>query len=317
MSSDVVLTGARWSVVSRTECPRAGAYGAYQTPEDVPDAEEQERRDRYFQRGHDICNAHRERDAKRLAAQGYTCEEEAEIQWAQGIGHADLRATGPRGKLIVEYTTTKGGDLAEHKVLQVVGYAIADGADAAAVASIDPHTYERHDYPIRIAAHADRARALMDTVDDYVRIGEVPERTCATPHEGRYKMCPFVSTCFDGWTGSPPKRLDGLERELLRLADLEDAIKQTPRGVPVDPEVEGERDALREQLAFYCDPGVEYVTAGISIKRTVSKPTIRFALAKARKAGWDIGCTKDELAAFVSETTSERWTLKRIEERAA
>jgi hypothetical protein len=312
----VTLTGARWSTIARTECPRAGAYGAYQTPEDVPDAEEQERRDRYFQRGTDICDAHRERDCEKLAAQGYECEQEAEIQWAQGVGHADLRATGPRGKLIVEYTTTKGGDLAEHKVLQVVGYAVADGADAAAVASIDPHTYERHDYPIRIAAHADRARELMDTVDDYVRIGELPERTCATPHEGRYKMCPFVSTCFDGWTGTPPKRLDGLERELLRLADLEDAIKRTPRSEPTD-ELEGERDALRETVRVLLRPGRRVRHRRHQHRRTVSKPTIRFALAKARKAGWDIGCTKDELAAFVSETQSERWTIKRIEERAA
>lgn len=310
------LTGARWSTIARTSCPRAGAYGAYNTPEDTPDPEEAERRERYFQRGNDICDAHRLRDAARLAAQGYECEAEAEIDWDVGIGHADLRAVGPRGRLIVEYTTTRGGDLAEHKVLQVVGYAVADGADAACVVSIDPHTYERHDYPVRVSAHAERARALMLAVDDAVRAGELPERCCATPFEGRYRMCPFAGTCFDGWTGDPPKRLDGLEVELLRLADLEDAIRAVPRGEPTD-ELEGERDALREKLSFYCESGVEYVTAGVSVRRTVSKPTTRFALAKARKAGWDIGDKASDLAAFVSESTSERWTIRRIEERAA
>lgn len=300
------LTGARWSLVCRTSCPRAGCYGALGTPMREPS----DAMLALFQRGHDLCNAQRDRDIDTLTALGVTCEKEAEIPWLGGTGHADLKLTKPDGSLhrIDEYTSHMGGDLPDGKAEQCAGYALADGASEAWVHVIDPQTGVWRSYELHLPGMVERVAALQDPIREWIDTHTLPERVCSKPSDAYGIGCPHVDACFADWEAPVTDQLIGLDDVLEQLADAEDSVQSAKALVTL---AEESREELRAKLRGLLPEGVELraTKARIKVKRIVVRRAGSFSLSAWRKAGRPVDAKMAECIGDDSE--SERWYLTR------
>lgn len=315
VSENLDLFGPRWSTICYTGCARAGMYGAQDAPMDEFTPEQRRKRNKRFKLGHKVCDGYRADDVADLTAEGHTCEVEAEVAWPSeapiGTGHADLLVIRPDGaKLIVEYTTTEGAVLGEHKALQCAGYALNAGAEGGTVVSIDTKTGVDEAYPLDVEGLAPRVRELQQSVVDAIQTGHA-ERVCRHPGEGRKRGCPFSKYCFRDWEPPEVDQVIGLDEQLRTLADLED---QYAEAKAVVDEADEARKAMRAELRPLLPVGqdvigaVESDASAVKVKVSVSQRTT-FSVSDARKAGHEIPA---ELKAFEKTSESERWTVRRI-----
>lgn len=141
------------------------------------------------------------------------------------------------------------------------------------------------------------------------KTGELPDRVCEKPSDARGHLCPFADTCFAGWQRPDPKHLDGdialLAIELGHAQDAERAARK------IASEHEAVRKELAERLAGWeLEPGVEYMGAGVRVKRTHVNDVERLSYSELKKSGM----LDEELAArlgpFVSRSGAhDRWKV--------
>lgn len=300
------LTGPRWS--SAVQCSRMAAYQAIGVEGDPP-SEETERR---FSRGRRIGEAMANEIIATLAEQGREAVAEHEVPWPVGdpigVGHVDVYV--PAENYPIEVVSTEGCVLPPNKALQVAGYAKNLGADRAAVVSVDPKTGDERVYPINVEAFRDEVDRIEADVVRAAMITSLPPRfDGASPGAWPCRECPFLMGCMRDYTPPPAGRLPGLEDDVLRLADLERLIKQTPRGDHV-AEYEAERETIRERLRGVMQPGLDYIENGVRVRRTEVNGRRSFSFSAAEAAGYALPA---DLMPFVTEgKPSERWLVREI-----
>ena len=285
------LTGPRLSGLMMG-CARRTYYEAIGAEAEPHDA----RTLRIFRRGHAVEAAIVKELADELKADGRRLQRQVNIPWPRsepvGTGHADVFI--PREKLIVEITSTAGGALAKRKAMQSAAYAYQHGrAQAAAVLSIDPSTFEEHLYPINVDALVPEIDRLMGLFTDGLKAHEPPPRACVTPLDPLARMCPFARTvCFPDWQSPPPDELlatPALRHAARMMKDRQDDIRLNEKDTA---ELAEKRDANRELLEPYM-PRDEYVQVGdVDVKVIEVQGRQSFDFAAAAAAGVDLSAVE-------------------------
>lgn len=139
--------------------------------------------------------------------------------------------------------------------------------------------------PVMLTAErVEQVEAIAAEIVAAGQSGELPERVCQRPSDGRSRLCPFVAKCFAG--REPPDALD-LDGETAQLAleahQLDMARKQ------LKPAYDLAEAAYKEKVKLLNGrPIVAGVPAhgdGVSVKKTLYGAHEEFSLKKARLAG--------------------------------
>lgn len=300
------LSGPRWS--SAVVCARAAVYQGLGIDGD-PYSDATERR---FGRGRRIGRVIADEIADTLTAQGRAANVEVECPWPRenpvGVGHADV--TIPDESKVIEAVSTAGCALPEHKALQAVGYADSLGYENATVLSVDPHTGDERVYPLNIAELLPRVRAIQDAVVAGLNGGPLPDRMNGSPATpGAYPCddCPFRRRCYDGWAPPPAGSLPDHADDFDRLGAIEIAIKKAGKEGKA---LEAERDEIRARLAPHLVDGMDYIEAGVRVRRTPVAGRRSLSFSAMEAAGWSL---PPEAEPFVSEGKGfDRWTVSEV-----
>lgn len=308
--STLELTGVRPS--SAALCPRRAVYDHQAAEQDPPSAE----LDNWRRRGHAI-EAYR---VAEMRADGAQIETQREVPWPPqdplGVGHIDVYDQAE--KAIVEITSTAGAKLPDHKAVQAALYLHADAdAEQAIVLSIDPSSFDERAYPISLDGLLDDVLHIEETVAHAIRTSTLPERTCHSPWDSTAFFCPYVWTvCFQDWEPAGSDVLFGMLDEAKQLADVTDDLADARRRVKALEERQGElrgslapavpaKRSVKRQVVEDAGP---VMAEGVQLARSVSTSR-RFSLADYEKAGH---VAPAEMEPFITETESDRWTVKRV-----
>jgi len=114
--------------------------------------------------------------------------------------------------------------------------------------------------------------------------GELPERICGRPSDGRGHLCPLIDKCFEGWEAPKIPEAEGeliapLATDAYLAKQRYDAANSEKNAA--EAEWKEKRDALIEAG---CPEG-ESLVPGLVVKRTVVADRQTFSMAKARTAG--------------------------------
>lgn len=297
---------ARWSTAA-TICTRQAAYQALGFPGD-PYPEHVQRR---FFRGTVIGREVARVVADEIRAQGRDVVLEHEQPWPNvepvGVGHADLYEPGRK---VIELVSSADGSLPQRKPVQAAGYAIHRGVREADILVVDPSTYETRRVPVDVDGLRPRVEEVEREMVAAVRDGVIPDRD-PDKHPGAWPCieCPFVKRgCMDDYSPPPYGRLDGHEDAVARLAVIEAEASRVRR---LSKDLEAERDDIRGRLAGVMDPGVDYVAAGVRVRRTRVDGRRTLSFTELEAAGHRL---PDNIAAFVRQSDGhDRWTVKEIE----
>jgi CRISPR/Cas system-associated exonuclease Cas4 (RecB family) len=216
-------TAVRASEMAR--CPRMAALRGLGTEQQEYD--EQTRR--YFARGH----LYTEYVVRQLRVKhgAENVEREVEIHWPLGVGHAD--AYVKPSKLLCEIkstvTPTTSSPMFDMAVQQLRIYLrFHPEAERGALYLINPSDLRGEDV-FEVKLTDEDVTAIDEAVlrvSEALSGGELPDRVCRKPGEGRAHLCPFIEPCFQGWEPPPANQVSD--------ADAVDAAsRRRLRGPPV------------------------------------------------------------------------------------
>jgi hypothetical protein len=299
------LEGARLSELAR--CPRMGALGAIGTQRaDWRDIER-----RYLTRGRMYGKFVAEQLALRYPG---GIEVEREIPWPHGTGHADVYIKPEKMIVEVVSTVTPSPQMLAFKMTQARLYLHFDPeAEHAQVYVIDPSSLMR-DAALPVVLGDEDREQIEEWVADVGRAketGDLPERVCRKPEDGRSHLCPFVEPCFEGWEPVPRGILD--DPEIYELAQKHHLIAEQERvSRTAVSHLATERKEIEQKLADQLEPG-EYEAADLVVRRTHVAAGERLSVAKVRAAGF--GHLLDgPLGPFVTISGEhDRWKVERRE----
>lgn len=300
------MIGARLSALAR--CPRQAAYTALGSASNEPS----DQMHRYLARG----RVFEEYVAAQFEAKyPGQIQSQREITWKLGTGHADIYVTGKRLLVEVVSTVAPTGKILDFKIEQVKLYLRHDAeAEKAAVYVVNPSDLRREELlPVRLTDE-DRERidaTIAEVAAAVESNGESMPACCASsPDECRFShMCSYTDLAWADWEPPPPAVMPEEGRVLLaRLA----ALEQSCRGAQslVDA-AKFERDEVRDLLAPFVEPGVEYEHEGVTVKVSQVKGRETVRLAAARTAGAITPGIEEALAPWTAVgEPSLRWTVK-------
>jgi hypothetical protein len=301
------LEGARLSELAR--CPRMCALGAADTPR--KDWSEQERR--YLTRGRMYGRFVAEQLALRYGVDNI--EVEREVPWPHGTGHADVYIRSEKMLVEVVSSVTPSAQMLSFKIAQARLYLHFDPeAEHAQVYVIDPSSLVRDAAIPVLLRDEDR-----EQIDEWVAAvgvakesGELPERVCGKPADGRAHLCPFVEPCFEGWVAEPRGILQ--DPEILELARQHLIVGRDEKAAKKEAErLTEQRKGIEAELTDYVEPG-EHEIADYVIKRTHVAAGERISAIKVRAAGF--GHLLDgPLGPFVTISGEhDRWKIEQQED---
>jgi hypothetical protein len=296
----------RWSAAVR--CPRWAALGGLGV-EPAPPSDQSRR---YWARGRALG-----RYVADTYAQHYGEDQiirEKAVPWPAGILHGDVFVI-PEGLPVEVKSTTSPSSMIDDAFLQLAGHIHYDpeATDKGVLELVDPSSYERTSIPFRLTAEwRDKVEQRTSSVVKALAAGGsyLPECVCSTPAECSFKFCPYTDVAWEGW--EPPPREQVAEESAQLIVDLYRAKQK--RDVRKEEFEEEERNYRRlcKKLADQLQPGVEYESGALKVKRTTVKGRETFSLKVARSSGmWTPA--HDELfsAAVKVGEPHDRWSVTR------
>jgi hypothetical protein len=205
------------------------------------------------------------------------------------------------------------GEPAEFDYVQLAGqiHFDPDATKDAGVLAIVDRNLKREYLPVVLTDDlVEQVESIAADVVKTARTGELADRVCSKPADGRARMCPFVHTCFADWTPPDPLDLSGdvavLALEVMHAQNLK---REATR---VFETVEAEYKELSGQLAEHeLEAGREYVGAGVKVKRTAFPDSERFSLSKAKKSGAWTMLDDERFGPFVTSSGAHnRWAIE-------
>lgn len=298
----------RWSMAVR--CPRMASLALLGAePEPLTPREEGR-----FQRGKDAQNFYGRKLVAKYGEENVIAEHTVAWPDPKPIGelHVDFKII-PESMAIECKSSESVDSLFESAVRQIGGPLVWDpDLETGAVVFLDRDYQETDVFPVILS---DELRAEVEGIAEKVvtasRTGELPERICSKPSDGRGYFCPLIDHCFSDWEAPAiPEGRDPLP-VLSTNAYLARERYETAKGSYETAEAEWEeaRDALLEEL-----PAGETTVPGLLVKRTDVADSKRFSLSKAEKAGMWTSVHEELFAPFVSMSGAHsRLTFKRTE----
>lgn len=238
------------------------------------------------------------------------------VEWpADGlpIGELHTDAFIVSENLPVEIKSHADGEPTEDDFTQLKGqiHFDPDAGDIGVLIVID-RNLGREQFTVKLT---DDDRQMLDGIAAQVteagRTGQLPERVCGKPSEGRGKFCPFIRECFKGWTPPDPVNLDGDRAELLaeayRLKVRRDQLKE-----PFEEADSEYRSAVSELTENETAAGVEIKGGGVIAKRTDVPARELFSVKDARRSGlWTHAHDQHFETVIKLGGGHTRWTLRR------
>jgi CRISPR/Cas system-associated exonuclease Cas4 (RecB family) len=299
-------TAVRASELAR--CARMAAYrGLGVTPR-----EHDEQTRRYFSRGrlyaHYVC------DQLRAKHGAENVEEEVEIEWPLGVGHADAYIIP--AKLLVEIKSTvtpsTSSPMFEMAVAQLQIYLrYHPEAERGALYLLNPSDLRGEDVFQVVLIEEDRERidAAVAAVRNALDGGDLPPRVCSRPGQARGRLCPFAEPCFEDWAppapslSSDPEVLEVVTR-LVAIKAEERTHKQAVQGLAAGKEL------AQSELAELLPVG-ETVVGPWKVTRTHVQKQPVFQPKVARAAGFPV----EALEEFMRPgAVYDLWKVGRAEE---
>ncbi len=290
------LRGAtRWSMAAR--CPRMAAYGLLGVEPEPPTAREQGR----FARGRDAGHYFARQMKAKHGEENII--EEAAIPWPPPpelpIGELHIDVVVKPEKLGIEAKNTKWVDsMFDAAVTQIAGGVhFSPDLEVGQVVFLD-HEYQVTDtFPVFLTEEiVEKVESIAAQVIEAGKTGKLPERVCEKPSDARSHLCPFAEHCFAGYEAPLPAD----RPDLSELASEGWLIQRDLRaGKASISDLQARWDELKEKLMEAEILG-ETVAGGIRIKRTDRRPSRRFSLSKAEKAGVWNSMLEENLGDFIS-----------------
>jgi hypothetical protein len=148
-------------------------------------------------------------------------------------------------------------------------------------------------------------------IEESLRLGTLPNRTCQNPGSWQARGCAFRTKCFLGWV-SEDMPLEVVEDELPSDADdvlqslmsLGLELKDAKRHIA---SLEGIRDHMRTKLDLPIGRWIKFGD-GCEVRLSSVKGQETLNMSRAREAGWDV---PPELQEFVNQGKGHiRWTFR-------
>lgn len=318
VADDTRLRGkTRWSMSAR--CPRMGAYGLLgETPEE-PDEEMQG----LWERGKMDEAWWIERYLiPRYGRDGLQLQKA--VEWGPGgqiIGELHPDAFVNSEGMPYEIKSHLDGDPAEFDYVQLCGemHFDPDAGSHGALVVIDRNLKWEAIPVVLTSDRVDQVEEIARVVADAGMTGDLPDRVCEKPADGRSRMCPFVDVCFAGWT---PPAVISLDDEVARLAVdvvLLDQARQ-PLKTAYEEADAAYKAAAAKLVPFELQPGRKYESDGgaVTIKRTHVADVEKISLKKLREAGVLTAEDEAKLAPFVTASGAhDRWAVTATDEAIA
>lgn len=211
-----------------------------------------------------------------------------------------------------EIKSRADGEPADFDFIQLAGaiHFDADAGDTGVLAVIDRNLQREYIPVVLNDEMVEQVEDIAAQVVTCARTGELPQRVCSKPADGRSRMCPFVSTCFADWT--PPDAID-LDGDVAVLAlDVMHAQNRKREATKTLEQADTEYRELAARLAEWdLQAGRDYVGAGVKVKRTEFPDSERFSLLKARKAGMWTPSDDERFSPFLSFSGGHnRWAIE-------
>jgi hypothetical protein len=193
-----------------------------------------------------------------------------------------------------------------------------DKLDAGLLVFVDHDLQITHEFPVFLTDElVEQVEEIAAAVIAAGATGQVPERVCGKPADGRGHFCPFIEHCFSDWE-APPASERGDLSELASEGWVIQRDLKTARGST--KELEAQWEAWKEKAAEATEgqpPGLEIMAGPIRLKRIDVKGRETFSLAKARTAGvWGPG-DEERFGAFTKiGEPSVRFDLTKTEAEA-
>jgi hypothetical protein len=295
------LRGAtRWSMAAR--CARQASYGLLGAEPEEPSSRLQGR----FARGRDAGRY----VARQLAAK-YGEENvvfEMAVPWPKapalpvGELHVDIAIVSE--KIAVEVKNTVWVDsMYDSAVTQLAGalYNAPEKFESGLLIFVDNDYQITHEYPIFLTDELrEKVEQIMASVIEAGATGQVPERICEKPADGKKHLCPFIDQCFAGWEKPEPIDAEGLS-QLASEGWLIQRDLQAAKGN--EKELQERWDEWKEHMAAATadqPPGVELLAGPVKIKRIDVKARETFKKSKAVTAGVWTDLDDERFAPFVN-----------------
>jgi hypothetical protein len=276
-------TAVRASEMAR--CPRMAALRGLGTEQQEYD--EQTRR--YFARGH----LYTEYVVRQLRVKhgAENVEREVEIHWPLGVGHAD--AYVKPSKLLCEIkstvTPTTSSPMFDMAVQQLRIYLrFHPEAERGALYLINPSDLRGEDV-FEVKLTDEDVTAIDEAVlrvSEALSGGELPDRVCRKPGEGRAHLCPFIEPCFQGWEPPPANQVSDADAvdAASRLALVKAEERQHREALKA---YESARKQIEGELVDVTAPG-DNVLGPWLVKRTHVERSPVFSEKAARAAGFPV-----------------------------
>lgn len=219
-----------------------------------------------------------------------------------------------------EIKSRASGDPADFDFVQLAGqiHFDPDATKGAGVLAVIDRNLQREYIPVVLTDDLiEQVESLAADVVHTARTGELAERVCQKPADGRARMCPFVDKCFEGWQRPDPLNLDG-DVAVLAL-DVMHAQTRKRDLTKQAEEAEKEYKELAARLAEWeLAPGATYTGSGVKVKRTAFPASEKFSLSTARKAGVWTEDDEQRFAPFVKASGAhDRWAIEQTAPAAA
>ena len=302
----------RWS--SAAKCPRMAVY-AQRGAEARPRTEEEER---ILARGRLFGEYMARRFEARYGPENVTAEKE--VAWGDpgdgtklGVLHTDVYVAPERAAFEVKSSTSPSSVVAA-AVIQNAGQQYFDPeVDKGGVILVEPASLDEITQPVKIndeiegkIHHIAQEIAQAEADPDFL-----PCRVCKKPSDAIGMFCPFADQCFaDPPTYEPPDPIQ-LDADRARLAgELVVVERQLASGKGYIEGAKERRGVLIAELREVTEPGVEYVAAGVRLKRTVFSKTSYAGIGTGIEAG-DLDA--EQLDPYKRTSEQERWTVVETE----
>lgn len=268
---------------------------------------------RYFARGHMF----EEYVAAQLAEKhgSEVVERNVEIPWPLGIGHGDI-GLAIEDPLLIEVKSTVTPSLSSPMIDMAVAQLkiylrFSEVFKRGALYLINPSSLAGEDVIAVGLSYEDEA--IIDGWVESVRLalegGDLPERVCRKPGDGRGRLCPFIAPCFEGWEEPAPGR--SADPEVLRLVEMFAALKREEKPhKEALANLEQQRKELQAELAEYFDFG-DSIVGPWEVKRVHVQRSPSFKEKLARAAGFPMQ-TLEEF--FVPGAEYDTWQVFRADE---
>lgn len=297
-----------------SRCARQASYGLLGVEPTPPTARESGR----MARGRDAGRYFARQMAAKHGEENVIFE--AAVPWpappALPIGelHTDVALLSER--LAIEVKNSVWVDsMYDSSVLQLAGalHFGRDRFDAGLLVFMD-HDYQiTHEFPIFLTDELiEKVESIAAAVIEAGKTGQVPERICEKPADGRGHFCPFIEHCFADWT--PPQAV--AREDLAQLASEAWLIQRDLKAAKGNVgELQERWDAMKERLSeIEIQPGVEVFAGPVKIKRIDVKARETFSKAKAVTAGVWTNLDDERFGPFVKlGEPSVRFDLHRME----